>query len=187
MDWYQDKQPSKEEAFKKLLGRIHPGAIVLLHSTSSTNAAILDELLTKWEEMGYRFGTLDELVRKGCCHTIISAGLKSPGLQRSPASYSENIFTLTFSHILKSTCCPSLIILEDTTGVFTIAYSLSALQRGILSPLIRLHDPVSDADLCKKICGSAGFFSIFLRIFAIFTRRIRLSFFMFGPQISLII
>lgn len=64
VDWYQDKQPAKEEAFKKLLGRIHPGAIVLLHSTSSTNAEILDELLTKWEEMGYRFGTLDELVRK---------------------------------------------------------------------------------------------------------------------------
>lgn len=53
VDWYQDKQPSKEEAFKKLLGRIHPGAIVLLHSTSDTNGAILDELLTKWEEMGY--------------------------------------------------------------------------------------------------------------------------------------
>ena len=64
VDWYQDKQPTKEEAFKKLLGRIHPGAIVLLHSTSSTNAAILDELLTKWEEMGYRFGTLDELIQK---------------------------------------------------------------------------------------------------------------------------
>ena len=31
VDWYQDDQPSKEEAFDKLLGRIHPGAIVLLH------------------------------------------------------------------------------------------------------------------------------------------------------------
>ena len=62
VDWYQDKQPSKKEAFEKLLGRIHPGAIVLLHSTSSTNASILDELLTKWEEMGYTFGTLEELV-----------------------------------------------------------------------------------------------------------------------------
>ncbi len=61
VDWYEDKQPSKEEAFKKLLGRIHPGAIVLLHSTSKTNGQILDELLTKWEEMGYRFGSLDEL------------------------------------------------------------------------------------------------------------------------------
>ena len=63
VDWYQDKQPTKEEAFDKLLGRIHPGAIVLLHNTSSTNAAILDELLTKWEEMGYRFGTFGELTR----------------------------------------------------------------------------------------------------------------------------
>ena len=64
VDWYQDKQPSKEEAFKKLLGRIHPGAVVLLHSTSSTNAQILDELLTKWEEMGYTFKSLDQLVTK---------------------------------------------------------------------------------------------------------------------------
>lgn len=61
VDWYEDKQPSKEEAFKKLLGRIHPGAVVLLHSTSKTNGQILDELLTKWEEMGYTFKALDEL------------------------------------------------------------------------------------------------------------------------------
>ena len=62
VDWYEEKQPSKEEAFDKLLNRIHPGAIVLLHSTSKTNGEIMDELLTKWEEMGYRFGTLQELV-----------------------------------------------------------------------------------------------------------------------------
>lgn len=61
VDWYEDDQPSKEEAFDKLLGRIHPGAIVLLHSTSSTNAQILDELLTKWEEMGYTVKPLTEL------------------------------------------------------------------------------------------------------------------------------
>lgn len=61
VDWYEDKQPTREEAFQKLLGRIHPGAIVLLHSTSKTNAQILDELLTRWEEMGYRFGRLEEL------------------------------------------------------------------------------------------------------------------------------
>ncbi len=62
VDWYEDKQPTKEEAFQKLLGRIHPGAIVLLHSTSKTNGEILDELLGKWEEMGYRFASLDALV-----------------------------------------------------------------------------------------------------------------------------
>ncbi len=64
VDWYQDKQPTKEEAFKKLCGRIHPGAIVLLHSTSKTNSEILDELLTKWEEMGYTFGNLNDLVQQ---------------------------------------------------------------------------------------------------------------------------
>ncbi len=64
VDWYQDDQPSHDEAFDKLLGRIHPGAIVLLHSTSSTNAKILDELLGKWEDMGYTFHGLDELIEK---------------------------------------------------------------------------------------------------------------------------
>lgn len=62
VDWYQDQQPTKEEAFDKLLSRIHPGAIVLLHSTSKTNAEIMDELLTKWEEMGYHFESLDKLL-----------------------------------------------------------------------------------------------------------------------------
>ena len=61
VDWKNDAQPTAADAFAKLLPRIHNGAVVLLHSTSRTNAEILDELLTRWEEMGYRFGTLDEL------------------------------------------------------------------------------------------------------------------------------
>jgi len=61
VDWYEKDQPTAEEAYDKLLPRIHPGAIVLLHSTSKTNGEILDELLTKWEEMGYCFKSLDEL------------------------------------------------------------------------------------------------------------------------------
>ena len=61
VDWYQNAQPTDEQAYDKLLPRIHPGAVVLLHSTSQTNARILDDLLTKWEDMGYSFGTLDEL------------------------------------------------------------------------------------------------------------------------------
>ena len=61
VDWNNDDQPSKEEAFDKLLPRIHNGAVVLLHSTSSTNAEILDELLTRWEDMGYTFGSITEL------------------------------------------------------------------------------------------------------------------------------
>ena len=61
VDWNNDSQPTKEQAFAKLLPRTHNGAVVLLHSTSATNAQILDELLSKWEEAGYRFATLEEL------------------------------------------------------------------------------------------------------------------------------
>ena len=61
VDWYVDDQPTAEEAFGKLLPRIHSGAIVLLHSTSATNAAILDELLTKWKQMGFTFASLDQI------------------------------------------------------------------------------------------------------------------------------
>lgn len=61
VDWNNDKQPTREQAFSKLLPRTHPGAVVLLHSTSKTNAEILDDLLTHWEQEGYTFGTVEEL------------------------------------------------------------------------------------------------------------------------------
>ena len=61
VDWNNDKQPTADYAFSKLLPRTHNGAVVLLHSTSATNAQIMDELLTKWEEMGYRFASIEEL------------------------------------------------------------------------------------------------------------------------------
>ena len=63
VDWDPNKQPSKEEAFDKLLNRVHPGAIVLLHSTSRTNGEILDELLSKWKEMGYHFESLTQFLQ----------------------------------------------------------------------------------------------------------------------------
>ena len=61
VDWYVDRQPTRQEALDKLTGRIHNGAVVLLHSTSATNAAVLEEVILKWKEMGYTFGTLAEL------------------------------------------------------------------------------------------------------------------------------
>ena len=60
-DWNNDDQPTAQQAFSKLIPRTHNGAVVLLHSTSKTNAAILDELLTKWKTQGYRFAPITEL------------------------------------------------------------------------------------------------------------------------------
>ena len=60
-DWDNNNQPDPEVAIERLLRRTHNGAVILLHSTSATNAAILDRLLSKWEEQGYRFETIDKL------------------------------------------------------------------------------------------------------------------------------
>ena len=60
-DWENNKQPTAEYAMGKLIPRTHNGAVILLHSTSKTNAQVLDELLTQWENLGYHFETIDKL------------------------------------------------------------------------------------------------------------------------------
>ncbi len=60
-DWDNQNQPTREYALGKLLPRTHNGAVILLHSTSKTNARILDALLTEWEQQGYRFESIDKL------------------------------------------------------------------------------------------------------------------------------
>ena len=61
VDWYENQQPTREEALAKLIPRMHNGAIILLHSTSKTNAQVLEELMTKWKEEGYQFASLEKL------------------------------------------------------------------------------------------------------------------------------
>lgn len=63
-DWDNRRQPDPERAIKKVLDNTHNGAVMLFHPTSSTNAEILPTLIRKWREMGYSFGTLDELTAK---------------------------------------------------------------------------------------------------------------------------
>lgn len=60
-DWENDNQPTADYALGKLIPRTHNGAVILLHSTSQTNAEVLDELLTQWKSLGYRFETIDRL------------------------------------------------------------------------------------------------------------------------------
>ena len=63
-DWDNCHQPDPEAAISKILKHTHPGAVLLLHPTSETNANILPSLIKTWREQGYRFGTLDELTAK---------------------------------------------------------------------------------------------------------------------------
>ena len=60
-DWDNNHQMSREKAKEKILKNVHNGEIMLLHPTSATNAAILEEIIISLKADGYRFGTLDEL------------------------------------------------------------------------------------------------------------------------------
>ena len=63
-DWDNGKQPDPDATLKKILSQVHNGMVLLLHPNSSTNAAILQPLITELKAMGYSFGTLDELCQK---------------------------------------------------------------------------------------------------------------------------
>jgi peptidoglycan-N-acetylmuramic acid deacetylase len=60
-DWDNSRQMDEERAKEKLLSTTHNGAIILLHPTSSTNAAILSDLIREWKSIGYTFGSLKDL------------------------------------------------------------------------------------------------------------------------------
>ena len=53
VDWKTDAQPEAAEALKKAANGAHNGAIYLLHAVSSTNNAILSELIDNIEAQGY--------------------------------------------------------------------------------------------------------------------------------------
>ena len=63
VDWNENAQPATAEAMEKLTSRIHSGAVLLLHNTSSTNAAVLDDLLTEYKKLGYEIKPLSHLVK----------------------------------------------------------------------------------------------------------------------------
>lgn len=61
-DWDNQKQMPPEKAKRIVLENVHNGEVMLLHPTSSTNAAILRDVIRELKAQGYRFGVLDELV-----------------------------------------------------------------------------------------------------------------------------
>ena len=61
VDWNNNDQPSHSYAFEKIDQRTFDGAIFLLHSTSRTNAEILDQQIARWKQAGYSFASIDQL------------------------------------------------------------------------------------------------------------------------------
>ena len=60
-DWDNARQMHPDIAKAKLLSTTHDGAIILLHPTSSTNAAILGDLIREWKSLGYSFASLKDI------------------------------------------------------------------------------------------------------------------------------
>lgn len=60
-DWDNDSQMPPDKALDLMLRRTHNGALVLLHPTSATNAAILQDYIRALKTAGYTFGSLEEI------------------------------------------------------------------------------------------------------------------------------
>ncbi len=59
-DWNTDNVRGKDYAVEKVMARLHPGAIILLHSVSKDNADALGEIIDKARAQGYAFRALTE-------------------------------------------------------------------------------------------------------------------------------
>lgn len=60
-DWVEDDQPEPEAALQKIMSRMHDGCVLLLHSTSQTNAAILGTLIDQLRAEGYEIVPLSQI------------------------------------------------------------------------------------------------------------------------------
>ncbi|AXF58053.1 delta-lactam-biosynthetic de-N-acetylase [Salicibibacter kimchii] len=61
VDWNPDSQKGKAYAYDRIMDRVHPGAVLLLHSVSKDNAAALGDVIDALESEGYQFQSLDHL------------------------------------------------------------------------------------------------------------------------------
>lgn len=60
-DWDLDNQKGADYAFQTVTARLHPGAVLLLHSVSPDNAAALGRIIDWAKGEGYTFRSLREL------------------------------------------------------------------------------------------------------------------------------
>ncbi len=54
-DYDVENQPDEAESLQKMLDKLHPGAIYLLHAESWTNTNVLGQFIDKARELGYEF------------------------------------------------------------------------------------------------------------------------------------
>ena len=55
LDYDVENQPDPTESLQKIMDRLHPGAIYLLHAESETNTQILGDFIDQTRAQGYEF------------------------------------------------------------------------------------------------------------------------------------
>ena len=61
-DWDLNNQKGEQYAYEKVISRLHPGAVILLHSVSPDNANALDDIIVEARKQGYEFLSLRDFV-----------------------------------------------------------------------------------------------------------------------------
>ncbi|WP_229727655.1 delta-lactam-biosynthetic de-N-acetylase [Sporolactobacillus putidus] len=61
-DWVRDEQHGAEYAYQHIMRRMHPGAILLLHTVSRDNTEALPRVIHDLKKQGYHFRSLDDLM-----------------------------------------------------------------------------------------------------------------------------
>ena len=61
VDWYKDKYNGNNYSYKKIMAKIHNGAVILMHTVGKDNKEDLDITIKSLKNMGYKFSSLDEL------------------------------------------------------------------------------------------------------------------------------
>ena len=61
-DWEVNNQKGRQHAYDQIMKQLHPGAIMLIHSVSSDNAAALPSVIDDARKQGYEFESLDQLM-----------------------------------------------------------------------------------------------------------------------------
>lgn len=70
-DWLRDQQKGGQYAYDHIMKRIHPGAILLLHTVSKDNADALGRVIDDLRKQGYQFKSLDDLMSQRSLHPSI--------------------------------------------------------------------------------------------------------------------
>ena len=154
-DWDPANQPSYTSAKQTINSRIHNGAIVLLHAVSSTNAAILDDLITGWKAQGYTFKALSAL--PGLGNPTVSALPNNAPFTVAGQAFTPTAFLIGGSNYIKLR--DMAVMLAGTDKRFAVAYDGAAdtvhlTSGGSYEPLGTELSGLRDAAVVQAGAGS---------------------------------